>query len=260
MAYTSPVPATAAAACSVTLPPRPPADGAPRGTGPQLGERRRIVAQELRDADRPQVAAMQERQKRAQRPDRLSAVLVHLDDRARTQPRRDVGHDLRVPGAQRVPRVDVPEDLEQPEAVGDPVGGGVVQLVGWPPEVYRPSRACADRARGDRQLVADRGGWQLGQRQVVLRVVADGAEAKLRPQVPGEPLDAAADVEERGPLMGPAQLAQRQVRVRPGAIVEREGDVMTVAAAAVDGHAEGDQPPHDIRRPAMSRPCRRRVA
>ena len=61
---------------------------------PQLRRSGRVGREQLGQADRPQMAAMQHRQQRGQRPDRLPPVLVHEDDRAGPQVGLDVLDDL----------------------------------------------------------------------------------------------------------------------------------------------------------------------
>src|SRR6185312_14118826 len=154
--------------------------------------------------------------------------VVQEDDRPGPQASLDVPDDRPDAGVRDViPRVDVPEHLDEPEPERDAVVLRAHQLE--PDEPVRQAR-------------------QMGVRP---RVVADAAQPRLRVRGVRPVCEPVADVEERrvrpASLQDPQQL--RRVRARP--VVEGQRDRVTVTAAARD-----DLPPveHLLQRVVL-RPC-----
>src|SRR5262249_54814571 len=85
-------------------------------SGLELPDARRVEGEELWDRHSC-VATLPElgQDAKLERLDRLPAVLVHPDDRARMQSRADVVGDPEPVGSLRVAAGEVPDDLQEPE-------------------------------------------------------------------------------------------------------------------------------------------------
>ncbi len=72
-------------------------------------------------------------------------------------------------------------------------------------------------------------------------VIPDRGHLELARQIAREVVHTSADDKERRTLARVGELGNREVGVRPWSIVEREGDGVAGAAAAIDRQTEPDE-------------------
>src|SRR5438270_1446123 len=202
----------------------------------QLGVRRRVERDELRDRHGRQATVSHSTKDARERRDRPRVDVVQEDVRAGSKPSDHVPDDRACSRARsRVERVDAPADVDQAEGVHRGGRGRGADAVGRP-EQERPHTAGRpdDRRLRAQELPDDVPPLQAREARMRPRVVAHGAEDRLGAHEPRAAGGAAPHDEEGRPRTRPPEQLQhaRCVRARP--VVEGERDVAAVPAAAVE--------------------------
>jgi len=128
------------------------------------------------------VIARERDEDRRQRADRLAAVLVHQDDRARAQAREHVALDASVIGAERIAAVNAPQHLKHPECSHLAIDCRRTALIRRPEQNHGLAARPLDQCLGTGDLLHHRGVRQRRQEWVRHRVIAERGNRLLEPR------------------------------------------------------------------------------
>jgi hypothetical protein len=148
-------------------------------------------------------------------------------------------------------RVDVPEDLQQPQALGDAIHDGVVQFVGRAEEVNGTARLRLDFPSRSGQLPRDLAWGEGREDRVRIGVIADRSDLELAGKIAAIEIHAATDDEEGRALVRAGELPEGKAGVGAGSVVKGQRDLVATGTGAVDGQAEAEQAP-DRRAPGTA--------
>jgi hypothetical protein len=201
----------------------------------ELGRARWVKGEQFLDGHEAVTQAPQRGQDdELQRPDRLSAVLMHEDDRSRAEMAKDIPCDSIPLGSSPVEAVDVPKHIQHPQSPRHVIDCCVSGSVRRSKDSHTYVSVGQDRASGAFELACDRRRGEAGEIYVRPGVVAQAPESPFAGRQ-GRPISKQpADEEEGCASVVATEEAKHQVRVTARAVIERQRDRVPSMTTAID--------------------------